>query len=185
MLYKIIVGLGNPGDKYEFTRHNAGFLAIDSYARSLGIENNWETNKKLNIKLIKDGQLILAKPMTFMNNSGEAVSALMSYYKCLPKNYGFFTAKDRDLSDVLTVIHDEIDITLGKFKISGNSGSAGHRGVESIFNHLKTKKIRRIRLGIRPVEESRVPADKLVLAKFSEEELLLLQKTIQEAIKNI
>jgi peptidyl-tRNA hydrolase, PTH1 family len=185
MSHKIIVGLGNPGEKYEYTRHNAGFLAIDSFARSLGMEADWQTNKKQNVQSIKQGKMILAKPMTYMNNSGDAVWALMSFYKCLPKNFGIFAAKDKNLADILTVIHDEIDLPLGKFKISENSGSAGHRGIESIFNKLKTKKIRRIRLGIRPVERPRIPADKLVLAKFNKEELLIFNEMVKEAIKEI
>ena len=183
-MQKIIAGLGNPGLKYEKTRHNAGFLFLDALAASFETDNSWQMNKKFNAEVMKEGETILVKPLTFMNNSGIAVRALMSYYKCLPKNYGLFTAKDKDLSEILTVIHDDIDIPLGKYKIGFDKGAAGHKGVLSVFNHLKTKKIIRIRIGIRPEGKLPMPVDKFVLANFNNEELLILNKVFNEIIKD-
>jgi peptidyl-tRNA hydrolase, PTH1 family len=181
---KIIAGLGNPGSKYEKTRHNAGFMLLDTLATSFESDNNWQLNKKFNAELMKEGETILVKPLTFMNNSGTAVRAVMSYYKCLPKNYGLFTAKDKDLSEILTIVHDDIDIALGKYKIGFDQGAAGHRGVLSVFEHLKTKKIVRIRIGIRPEGEMQMPVEKFVLAKFNNEELLALDKVFNDIIKD-
>ena len=84
-----------------------------------------------------------------MNNSGQAIQAILSYYKLLPKKLGLIKQKDSNLSDILTIIHDDIDIELGNHKTSVNSRSAGHNGVQSIINHLKTKNFKRIRIGVR------------------------------------
>ena len=138
---KIIIGLGNPGKKYELTRHNVGFMALNAIAKKLGL--SWQENKKFKAKIAKNQNLILVKPLTFVNNSGQAVQAVLSYYKLLPKKLGLLKKKNSDLSDILTVIHDDIDISLGKYKISIGSRSAGHNGVQSIISHLKTKNFNR------------------------------------------
>jgi len=177
---KIIAGLGNPGKKYKYTRHNAGFLFLNYLA--LKKDLTWKDNKKLKAKTAQNGQTLYIKPQTFMNNSGESISAVLSYYKLLSKKLSIFTTKDADLGDILTVVHDDIDIELGKYKISSNSSSAGHRGVDSIIKHLKTKKFTRIRLGIKSKQAKKIPAEKLVLKKFSSEELKIFEKTIQDII---
>ncbi|MDD5291095.1 MAG: aminoacyl-tRNA hydrolase [Patescibacteria group bacterium] len=184
----IIIGLGNPGKKYENTRHNVGFMALDALAEKIG--GGWKTNKKFQAQICQRGNTILVKPQTFMNNSGQSVRAVLAYYKLLPKKLGVFKVKDSDLSEILTVIHDDIDINLGKYKISIDSRSAGHKGVESIINHLKTKNFKRIRIGIRTEMAIRVPADlprrnemeagKFVLEKFKKEELEIIKKLITE-----
>ncbi|MDD5071834.1 MAG: aminoacyl-tRNA hydrolase [Patescibacteria group bacterium] len=176
----IIVGLGNPGKIYENTRHNAGFMAIDALAEKAG--GNWKESKKFKAQVCQTGNTIFIKPQTFMNNSGQAVQAILAYYKLLPKKLGVFKAKDSDLSETLTVIHDDIDIALGKYKISVDSRSAGHRGVESIINHLKTKNFKRIRIGIRTELANRMPADKFVLEKFKQDELAIIKKLITELL---
>jgi PTH1 family peptidyl-tRNA hydrolase len=175
---KLIIGLGNPGDKYKYTRHNAGFLALDHLAD----KNNWkwEFNKKFNAEIIKDGDTIFVKPQTFMNNSGQSVSAAISYYKLLPKKFGLIREKDTDLSEILTVIHDDLDIPLGTHKISIDSRAAGHNGVQSIINHLKTKNFKRIRIGIKNVKPEQMPVASYVLQKFSEDELEVINKTISD-----
>ncbi len=190
---KITVGLGNPGKQYKLTRHNAGFMVVDAMAEKLG--ENWQYNKKSNTEitsppaplLIRRGEkgerFILAKPQTLMNNSGLSVQSVMAYYKLLPKKLGIFTAKDSDLSDILTIIHDDIDIELGKYKISVDSRSAGHKGVQSIINHLKTKNFKRIRIGIRTTAADKIPAEKFVLQKFREEEIKIIRALINEIIK--
>jgi len=190
---QIIVGLGNPGEKYNHTRHNAGFMAVDCLIEQLGL--TWKQDKKFNALSCRSGDTIYLKPQTFMNNSGQSVQAILSYYKLLPSRSllpswlepvlsltkeGAGGGKNSDLSNILTVIHDDIDIELGKYKIATDSRSAGHRGVESIINHLKTKNFKRIRLGIRTELANKIPADKFVLQRFNKEELTQIQKTITE-----
>ena len=147
----LIVGLGNPGKKYEKTRHNIGSRIIDEL-ESLNLEN-----------------VVLAKPTTFMNESGKAV-------KSLTKNYKLKTIN-------LFIIHDDIDLPLGKIRIGIGRGAAGHKGVESIINELKTKNFIRFRIGIKPEPYTLTPKtlDRFVLQKFNKEE----EKIIKEVIKKI
>lgn len=195
---KVIVGLGNPGQEYDNTRHNIGFMVIDVLAKKLGL--NWENSKKFKAEIIKIPGLsmsiitngfittdtILAKPQTFMNNSGESLRAVLSYYKLLPKKLGLPKTADADLSDILTVIHDDLDIKLGKFKVSVDSRSAGHKGVESIISRLKTKNFKRLRVGIRSPELKNKEAGRFVLKKLNPREKNIIQdltvKIIEEAL---
>lgn len=163
---RIIIGLGNPGKKYESTRHNAGFMAMDALAENLGLA--WENNKKFKAEIAKNDNIILAKPLTFMNDSGTSAATILSYFKLMPEN--------SDLSKILTVIHDDLDIEFGKYKISINSRSAGHKGVESIIGALKTKNFKRVRIGIKPEPAVKIPADKFVLQKFSGQEKNIIKK---------
>jgi len=172
----IIIGLGNPGKQYDRTRHNAGFMAIDSLVEKLGGE--WKENKKFNALIYKDWNTLFVKPLTFMNNSGFSAFKIMSYFNLIPKTLGVFKNKDTELKDVLTVIHDDLDIKLGEFKIATDSRSAGHRGVASIISHLKTQKFRRIRIGILTEEKKHIPTDKFVLGRFTKEELNELENVI-------
>ncbi|MBI2635115.1 MAG: peptidyl-tRNA hydrolase [Parcubacteria group bacterium] len=169
---KLIIGLGNPGKEYELTRHNAGFLFIDA------LENNYK-NKKV----------VSAKTGIFMNKSGAAVLALMKKFKIKPEN--------------VLIAHDDIDILWGNFKLSFGRSSAGHKGVESIIKNLKTKNFWRLRIGIQPAfakasadakaladksagkQNTRVKADKIILKKFTPEELKELDKTIKKAIRQL
>jgi PTH1 family peptidyl-tRNA hydrolase len=180
---KIIVGLGNPGKKYKITRHNVGFMVVDALADQKSL--SWQYNKKFKSTICKDKDIILVKPQTFMNNSGQAIQAILSYYKLLPKRFGLIQKKDINLSSVLMVIHDDIDIELGKYKISENSRSAGHKGVASIINCLKTKNFKRIRTGIRTERANTIPAEKFVLQNFSESELTIIDKLITELINTL
>ncbi len=206
----IIVGLGNPGAKYKHTRHNVGFMSVDALLKQHGL--TWQFNKKFNAEIAKTQNIIFIKPQTFMNNSGQAVQAVLSYYKFLPCSVAVSRrglrrllfrrsplpaspvkrgerrdcdeagGKSNDLSDILTVIHDDLDIELGKYKISLNSRSAGHKGVESIINHLKTKNFKRIRIGIRTEMAKKIPAEKFVLQKFNEEEIKIINDLIPKII---
>ena len=173
---KIIIGLGNPDKKYEQTRHNIGFMTVNFLAQKLNLD--WQENKKLKSIIAKNNKIILAKPQTYMNASGQAVRPIMDYYKIIPKRLGLFTLKNSDLSDKLTVIHDDLDIEFGKYKNSINSTSAGHNGVKSIINHLKTKNFKRIRIGIKAKNETNIPAEKFVLQNFSKEELAVINNQI-------
>lgn len=140
----LIVGLGNPGIKYQKTWHNIGFRAVD--------------------EIPKRNNLVMAKPQSFMNNSGKTVKVLIKHYKLNPEN--------------LIIIHDDIDLPLGKFKIQKNRGSAGHKGVQSIIKELGTKNFWRIRIGICPQKGKPKNIEKFVLKKITKEE-----KTIKEIIK--
>jgi peptidyl-tRNA hydrolase, PTH1 family len=156
---RIIIGLGNPGKKYDNTPHNAGFEAIDQFAK----ENNFpefRPSKKFNALISEKDNVLLAKPQTFMNDSGKSVSAIANFYKT--KN--------------LTVIHDDIDLPLGETKISQNRGSAGHKGVESIIRELGTKDFTRIRIG---VSQEKKPD---VLKKFDKENKKIIKEAIKQAI---
>ncbi len=192
---RIIIGLGNPGKKYERTRHNFGFMALNFIAQKLDL--SWNNNKKFKA-LITDkteaeiefpeeekisGEIILIKPQTFMNNSGQSAQAVLSYYKLLPRKLGLLKIKNSDLTAALTIIHDDIDINLGQYKFSSDSRAAGHRGVQSIINTLKTKNFNRLRLGIRTDTLEKIPAEKFVLQKFSPEELKIIQSLIGKIIK--
>jgi peptidyl-tRNA hydrolase, PTH1 family len=142
---KLIVGLGNPGEKYENTRHNVGFMVLEHLLKNLEPVNksNWATDKKLKSEIFsleyktKKGEsekIILAKPLTYMNNSGLAISLIMSYYKIKPID--------------VWVVHDELDLPLGFIKIRFGGGAAGHHGIESIMEIIKTDKFWRFRMGI-------------------------------------
>lgn len=136
----LIVGLGNPGEKYDNTRHNIGFDTLDSLLKKYEPvnESSWDDNKKTKsfIKKLTIGSIpcLLAKPQTYMNNSGMAVNLLLQYYKIKPEE--------------LIVIHDELDLPLGKIQIRFGGGTAGHNGLESIIDTLKTDKFVRIRMGV-------------------------------------
>lgn len=179
---QIIVGLGNPGEKYNNTRHNIGFAIVDELAQQKNI--TWQNNKKFKAEVAESGDLILVKPQTFMNASGESVAAILRYYKLIPKTI-FGTKKDSDLTSVLTVIHDDLDLILGKYKLSINSSSAGHNGVQSIIDYVKTKNFKRLRIGISTDERKQIPGDKFVLQKFKDEEKNLLKDLTKEIIKTI
>jgi PTH1 family peptidyl-tRNA hydrolase len=130
----------------------------------------WEQSKKFKSEIIKEADAILAKPQAFMNLSGEAAKKIIKYYDLLSD----------DLSDILTVIHDDLDIDLGKYKISIGSRSAGHNGVQSIIDILQTKNFKRIRIGIRTPDLEKMPAERFVLGRFKKEELDKIKKVISE-----
>ncbi len=156
---KLIVGLGNPGGQYASTRHNIGFMVVDKLLRELGagVPPVWQRDEKKNVLTARIGEVLLVKPQTFMNNSGFAVRALMDFYKLTPAD--------------VWVIHDDIDLPLGKIKIREKGGSAGHHGVESIINELGTDVFIRFRLGIgRGSEANDRSVISFVLSRFRQSE---------------
>jgi len=164
----LIVGLGNPGIKYKKTRHNIGFVTAEEFLK----ENNFpdfQFSKKFQAEISKGSlngkTIIIAKPQTFMNNSGKAVKLLKDFYKI----------KNQDLF----VIHDDIDIPLGKIRISKARGAAGHKGVQSIIRELKTKNFARFRVGILPQKGKPKNSEDFVTQKFTKTE----EKIIKEVIK--
>ncbi|PIR03487.1 MAG: aminoacyl-tRNA hydrolase [Candidatus Magasanikbacteria bacterium CG11_big_fil_rev_8_21_14_0_20_43_7] len=168
---KLIVGLGNPGKQYEKTRHNAGFLLLDMLREHYGC-NTWSLSKKCNSEIaegmINEQKILLAKPMTFVNNSGQAVGLISQFYKLKP-------------IDIL-VVHDDKDITLGEIKFQTDRGHAGHNGIRSIIEHLGTQNFSRIRVGIAPEEKERMKetAD-YVLGKFG----MFERRTLKAVGENI
>lgn len=132
---QLIIGLGNPGQSYEQTRHNIGYMVLDKLAKELSDHALvWDEDVKHDARVAKAGGVLLVKPITFMNNSGEAVGKLVSFYKL-------------QASDVI-VVHDDIDLPLGNIRIREKGASGGHKGVESILRVLGTDAFTRVRLGI-------------------------------------
>ena len=129
---KLIVGLGNPGAKYQNTRHNLGFMVADSFAKSNGLL--WRVSRDLLCYFAKHNEFVLIKPTTFMNKSGEAVRSVAAFYKI-------------DSRDIL-VIHDDLDLPFGKIRVSFDSLSAGHNGIESVIESMSGPEFARLRIGI-------------------------------------
>jgi PTH1 family peptidyl-tRNA hydrolase len=160
---QIIIGLGNPGEKFNRTRHNAGFEALDFFASQNGFPE-FEFSKKYNAEISEKDSILLAKPQTFMNESGQSVRELL-------KN------KNEPL---LIIIHDDIDLALGKMKFSKDSGAGGHKGVDSIIQHLGTKDFVRLKIGVKTDESL---AEEVVLKKFTQEEQEILNPVIEKSAK--
>jgi PTH1 family peptidyl-tRNA hydrolase len=168
----LIVGLGNPGPKYALTRHNIGFLAVDLFFQSLNAANpnlRWSEEHKAHVckTKIDDLPVVLAKPMTFMNRSGESVQALMSYYKIDQEH--------------LLVIQDDIDKAFGSLRFHKNRGHGGHNGIRDISEKLGSQDYTRLKLGVgRPTHPEMEVAD-YVLGKFSSEEQPQLSDFLNKA----
>jgi peptidyl-tRNA hydrolase, PTH1 family len=164
---KLIVGLGNPGKQYEETRHNVGFKVIDELSNRMNIELNETKFKGLYGRGMVHGEkVILLKPMTYMNLSGESVSGLMRYY-------------DITESDLL-VCYDELDLPVGKIRLRYKGSAGGHNGIKSIINLVGTQEFNRIRIGIdRPQPGSNI-AD-YVLGKFNPEDKILIQDMVKKS----
>lgn len=159
---KLIVGLGNPGDSYKFTRHNAGFLAIDKICE----KNHLELNKeKFNGRFCIAEDFILAKPYTFMNNSGYFIYELANFYKI-------------NSSDIL-IIHDDKDFKVGQAAIKIGGSSAGHNGIQSIMNHFKSNDFKRLRIGIND-SNNKIPLRDYVLSSFSLEDFKVLEPVLED-----
>lgn len=171
----IIVGLGNPGAKYKYSRHNIGFQVVDKFALQI-FGNNLKWKKKFQAHILQgkfQGQdLILIKPQTFMNLSGSSVRDIMAYFHIAPEQ--------------LLVIYDDFHLPLGKIRIRKRGSSGGHNGIESIINTLRTEVFPRLRIGIRNTQF--LPdldyAD-FVLANFLPDELKLMEQTAGKAVQAI
>ena len=149
---KLVVGLGNPGKEYENTRHNIGFMALDHYLS--GEDFKTKDNYSYIEKNINGEKVMFLKPLTYMNESGNAVRKVVDYYHI-------------DLKDIL-IIYDDMDFEVGSYKLKLSGSSAGHNGIKSIISHLNTETFNRIRIGI-----SKPDGDVIdyVLGKFSKEDL--------------
>ena len=184
MTTKLLIGLGNPEEEYQNTRHNIGFSFVDYMAKSLGADD-FEFNKKLNSLIAKaklgKSILILAKPQTYVNKSGEAVAKLKNFYKAKPEN--------------IIIVQDDLDIDFGNVKNSFEKNSGGHKGIESIIKSLKTKKFWRIRFGVSntSLKKARRESDKkrdefvrnFVLSKFTKGDHEKLKSLFKEALNRL
>ena len=155
MKYKVIVGLGNPGLKYKYTRHNVGFMFIDSMEKDFGLD--FHLDKKLKCLIASkvmddDTKVLFVKPVTYMNNSGECVESVLKYY-------------DIPVEDLI-VIHDDLDLPVAKVRIRAHGSSGGQKGMQSIIDHLGTNEIKRIRIGI----DKNGDTIDYVLSKFPKDE---------------
>ena len=169
--YYLIVGLGNPGREYQLNRHNVGFMLVDGLAARLGVTFSRVESKALVTKGEYNGhKLILAKPQTYMNLSGQAVVSLVNFYK-IPL-------------ERLLVAYDDVDLPLGTIRIRPNGGSAGQKGMASVIECLGTQEIPRLRIGIhRP--PGRMGAASYVLHDFSPAEQETIQPTLERAIEAV
>lgn len=166
---KLIVGLGNPGKDYQDTRHNVGFMVIDNY---LGT-SDWKEkfNALYHETRINGEKVIFIKPLTYMNLSGDAVVKYVNYY-------------DVDISDIF-VIHDDLDLSFGSYKLKKDSSAGGHNGIKSIINRLGTQKFSRLKVGVS--NNKNIDTKDYVLGRFSKnesEELRKLQSTFNEIIES-
>lgn len=166
----LIIGLGNPGLKFKNTRHNLGFEIVNRLKKK-GAFSAWQNKKRLKAKIshgkIENQKIILAKPQTFMNQSGRAVNHLMKFYKIPLKN--------------LWVVYDDIDLVLGKIKIKKKSRSGGHKGVQSIIDELGTKSFSRLKIGV-GLKQPKIDSKKFVLQKLTKSEREVLKTSQKESV---
>ncbi len=171
---KLIIGLGNPGKEYQNTRHNVGFLFADALISNIQYPIS-KLDKQINAEIVKGTldkkRIIVAKPQTYMNNSGVAVQALINFYKLKPSH--------------LIIIHDDKDIPFGEFKIQTNRGAAGHKGIQSIIDQLGTKDFTRVRVGVAPQNKIIRDTAEFVLGKFTKEEQKLLTEVIIRVVEEL
>ncbi len=167
----LLVGLGNPGKKYEKNRHNIGFMAIDAFADEYGFPSfRGKFQGALSEKKINDKKVILLKPLTYMNESGQSVQAAVKFYKLSP--------------DQVHVFHDELDLEPAKVRFKTGGGNAGHNGLKSIQKHLSTPDFHRIRMGIgHPGHKDRVHG--YVLSDFAKADQNWLEKELQGLSKHL
>lgn len=163
---KLIVGLGNPGDKYKNTRHNMGFMVVEKLSNKLGININKKNFEGIyGDKLINGEKVILLKPETYMNLSGESVRKIVDYFKI-------------DVTDII-VIHDDLDLPVGKVRLRQKGSSGGQNGIKNIIQHLGTQEFNRIKVGIG--KDKNIPVVDYVLGKVKKEDLSATEEAIEKA----
>ncbi len=164
----MIVGLGNPGDKYEFTRHNAGFLALSYISQKLNVKIDRVKYKGFCAEAVVGGKrTLLLLPQTFMNNSGEAVKAAADFYKLEPQN--------------ILVLFDDISLDVGRMRIRKKGSAGGHNGIKSIIQHLGSDEFPRVKIGVGQKPHPEMELCDWVLSKFTKDE----QKTLFDTLCNV
>lgn len=168
---KLVAGLGNVGEKYTWTRHNAGFMVADKWAIKNNIE--FKENNKLKCYIAKfkykNDDIILIKPTTFMNLSGDAVSAVMNYYKIYKED--------------LLIIYDDLSIELGKLRFRPDGSDGGHNGIKSIIKSIGTHEFARLKIGIGP--QPPIKAEEFVLQNFYKSQLDTLKSVLKTAVEGV
>ncbi len=169
---KLVIGLGNPGPQYEHTRHNVGFRVVDKLAKKLG----WRWNEQRSRAMLVSGMLgnekvVLAKPLTYMNLSGQSVGELVRWYKLSPED--------------LLVVYDELDLPLGAIRLRPKGSAEGHNGIESIIAHLHTNEFPRLRVGIGRPANNRIDGASYVLGTPPLDERILLDTAEDRAVEAI
>ena len=166
-MVKMIVGLGNPGSKYHETRHNIGFMAIDRLAKDLNVTFSEDKNFKAEVgsAFINGEKVYLVKPTTFMNNSGIAVHALLTYYNIAIEDF--------------MVIYDDLDMEVGRIRLRQKGSAGGHNGIKSIIAHTGTQAFDRIKVGIGRPEQGRSVVDH-VLGKFDKDDYITVTNTLEK-----
>ncbi|MDX9690867.1 MAG: aminoacyl-tRNA hydrolase [Acholeplasmataceae bacterium] len=168
---KVIVGLGNPGQKYQKTRHNIGFMVIDTYLEKCGEKAKLDVKFNAEVAIINQlgKKTIFVKPSTYMNLSGEAIAKILKYY-------------DVDIEDLLIFV-DDINLQTGKLRLREIGGHGGHNGLKNIIGLLHTESFKRVRIGIdnNPV----MALDQYVLGQFTEDQLITLQLPIKQSVEII
>jgi PTH1 family peptidyl-tRNA hydrolase len=164
---KLIVGLGNPGKQYEQTRHNIGFIVIDKIAEKLNMRLDQAKFKGLfGAGFVEGEKVLLLKPLTYMNLSGESIRAIMDFYQI-------------DLDDIL-VIYDDLDLPAGKIRLRQKGSAGGHNGIKSTISHLGTQEFNRVRVGINRPTNGMAITD-YVLGRFIQEEQDLIQEAVERS----
>lgn len=167
----LVAGLGNPGKEYALTRHNAGFLAVEELGRRLKAE--WKNENRFNARIARTAsgghRLILCEPQTFMNSSGEAIAAVMQFFKIE--------------SARLLVLADDADLPLGTLRLRGEGSSGGHHGLESIEKFIGTRCFARLKIGIGRTEQGVREITGHVLGKFTAAEKPLVEKVLDRAAR--
>ena len=165
----LIAGLGNPGSRYEKTRHNAGFLVLEELVERLQLEFKEKEDFKISKGSLGDEKIILLEPLTFMNRSGVAVRKIMQKSNISPER--------------LIVIHDDLDLECGSLKIRKKGSSGGHKGIESIIQNIGTREFIRVKIGIG--RDPFVPTEKYVLSKFRKDEMPVIKEAIAKAAESV
>ena len=170
-MYKLLIGLGNPGKQYQNTRHNLGQIFVKKYSQCLSIDLKFHKQFQAYIgqNRLGESKIILATPTTYMNLSGRSVAKIANFYKISPED--------------IYIIHDDLDLRVGESKIQFNRGSAGHNGVKSITDHLGTQAFWRLRLGIGHPQDN-TPVEDYVLMPPTIEEKTKIDQAIDILIRN-
>lgn len=164
---RLVAGLGNPGSEYHRTRHNIGFMVLDQFASDLGL--SWDKSSKAEAAVVKSGDLVLVKPLAFMNRSGFPLLAVAQFYKIDPND--------------MLIVFDDFALPLGRLRIRPDGGTGGHNGLESIIVQFGTDKIPRLRIGIGGAPAQ--AASDHVLGRFFEEEIPAVRSAIERAVQAV
>jgi len=169
---KIIVGLGNPGDRYSLTKHNIGYMVVDMLAIKLGTIFKYENKFKAQMaQIVLNGEkVLLAKPETFMNLSGESIRSILDFYKLSNKDF--------------LVVYDDVSMDVGAVRFRDKGSDGGHNGIKSVIQHLGTQEFDRMKIGIGPQPEN-MPLEAYVLQNFSKEQIENLKEVVNYSLDAI